>query len=538
MECGCDRRRVAPAQVAQVGAGRREGAADPAMAMAMAVAMAIDRGRARPAMATVWPLRRARASAGAATVSCGKVACGCVRARKWDARRSRGIVPFWPRRDGAAGSRERNDVAAQELDAIDPQAPDAPPPALQPLAYHRELVAYFKRAEAEVWAWAASLEVQQRHAEELRAQLLRQTYRLDEAAHPRAHALCALALQRLELDARVVLYQAGDGAMGASLWHLPGEAHVVLAGAVLERLDEAELLALLGHELAHYKLWSADGGDYLIARRILDHCLADPQAAPSHLESARRYSLHTEIYADRGAALAAGAAIPAVAILVKVHTGLGSVDPVAYLRQAEEIERGDARPSQGESHPESYLRAQALERWWRGADDGDGDGWLRRRLQGPLSLRRADLPDQLALQTLTRRFLARALQAEGLRGDAAQQQARAYFPDWGENEPAAGDDELSEQRIDASVRDYLHSVLLDLALADPDQREAAVLDAARIAARMRGREDFLATLKRDAGYLKRDLAKLTRELDRELDRESAPGNGPEARGDDGPEARA
>ncbi|MGO1000493.1 M48 family metalloprotease [Lysobacter sp. CA196] len=387
-------------------------------------------------------------------------------------------------------------------------------PELAPLPYHAALVAHLKRAEAEVWAWASSLSVQAQHAQELRAELLRKTYRLTAESHPQAHAICATVLQRLGIEAATTLYQASDGAMGASLWYLPGEAHVVLQGPVLERLDETELSALLGHELAHYKLWALDGGDYHTAQRILDHCMADPQAAASHAESARLYSLYTEIYADRGAAIGAQSPTPAIAILVKVHTGLGSVDPAAYLRQAEELESTDGRRSEGHSHPESYLRAQAVERWWRGA--ADTDAWLRLRLQGPLSADRLDLLDQLALSTLTRRFIARLLRIEALGGELAQQQARAYFPDWSADEAVAGDDELSAERIDDSVRRYLHSVMLDFALIDEAQREAAVFEAARLAHTLGSRSEFITALKRDAGFGKRELDKLVRRLDQEL----------------------
>ncbi|MGJ7902527.1 M48 family metalloprotease [Lysobacter sp. 1R34A] len=387
------------------------------------------------------------------------------------------------------------------------------PPELSPLPYHAALVAHLKRAEAEVWAWASSLSVQAQHAQELRAELLRKTYRLTPDSHPQAHAICATVMQRLGIEAAATLYQASDGAMGASLWYLPGEAHVVLHGPVLERLDETELSALLGHELAHYKLWALDRGDYHTAQRILDHCMADPQAAASHAESARLYSLYTEIYADRGAAIGAQSPIPAIAILVKVHTGLGSVDPAAYLRQAEELESTDGRRSEGHSHPESYLRAQAVERWWRGA--ADTDAWLRGRLQGPLSADRLDLLDQLALSTLTRRFIARLLRIEALGGELAQQQARAYFPDWSADEAAAGDDELTAERIDDSVRRYLLCVMLDFALIDEAQRDAAVFEAARLAHSLGSRNEFMAALKRDAGFGKRELDKLARRLDQE-----------------------
>ncbi|WGM37496.1 M48 family metalloprotease [Caulobacter sp. NIBR1757] len=383
-------------------------------------------------------------------------------------------------------------------------------PGLEPLAYHRQVVAYLKAAEPAVWAWASSLGVQEQHARELRADLLRETYRLTPDSHGPVYAACETVMARLGLSAETTLYQAGDGAMNAQLRFLPGEAHVVFHGPVLERLDEGELAALLGHELSHYGLWSADGGDFHTAARILDHTLADPGASPSHIETARLYSLHTELFADRGGALAAGEAGPAISTLVKVQTGLASVDPAAYLGQAGELEAADASVSQAYSHPEIYLRAQAIDKWWR--RDPDLEAWLRRRLHGPLSLDRFDLSDQQALTALTRRFIARFLADEELQSDTVLTQVRAYFPDWTAAEPAAADDELTPERIDDSVRGYLNYVMLDLAIADPDTRDHALARALRQAQAMGGKDAFLAALKADAGLPKSEITSLSRGL--------------------------
>ncbi|KPZ10131.1 Uncharacterized protein ALO40_04342 [Pseudomonas syringae pv. viburni] len=125
---------------------------------------------------------------------------------------------------------------------------------LTPLPYHQQVVDYLKTSEPAVWNWASSLGVRQEHAQDVRAQLLRDTYRLSPETHPDAYQACETALRRLHIQAPATLYQAGDGAMNASLHYLAGEAHVVFYGPILERLDAQELLALLGHELAHYRL--------------------------------------------------------------------------------------------------------------------------------------------------------------------------------------------------------------------------------------------------------------------------------------------
>ena len=382
---------------------------------------------------------------------------------------------------------------------------------LQPLAYHREIVAYLKFAEPEVWAWAASHGIQEQHAREARVNLLREAYRLTAESHPLVHRLCAEVKLLLGVDAAVTIYQAGDGAMNATFFHLPGEAHLVLHGPILQRLDEGELRALLGHELAHYRLWSEDGGDFHVADRILDHVLATAGASASHIETARLFALHTEIYADRGAALAARSADPAITTLIKVQTGLASVDPGAYLQQAQEIQASDVGPSSGISHPEAYLRARALAKWWQ--RDPELASWLHSTLRGPLSLDRLDLAGQAALTVLTRRFIAWFAAHEGLRGsEAVATQVKAYFPDWGSTEAQAELDEFAAARVDDSVRAYLHSVMFDLSFVDDDLRERALIEAAKAARSMDSLDAFTAALKRDAGYGKRDLDKLLKQL--------------------------
>ncbi|MDQ2139081.1 M48 family metalloprotease [Alcaligenaceae bacterium B3P038] len=380
--------------------------------------------------------------------------------------------------------------------------------ALTPLPYHQEIVAHLKAAEPEVWAWASSLRVQAAHAADVRAQLLRDTYRLTPAAHPAVYAAATLACERLGIDAPVTLYQAGASAMNAALYYLPGEVHVVLQGAILERLNEREILAVLGHEFAHYRLWSDAAGDYLAADRILNHNDGASAAPASYTESARLYDLHTELYADRGAALAAGDSAAAISTLVKVHTGIAVVDPTAYLQQALELDDTHARRSAGVSHPETYLRSQAVDMWWR-ADPGLDD-WLQQRLRGPLALHRLDLTDQVALTGVTRGLITYFLQADTVRVDKTIAQARAFFPDWTPEDVPLDPATLTADRLDPSTAEYLHYVMLDLALCDSDVRDAALTRALRIARSWEGVEALTHILKRDLKMNKRQLDKLAR----------------------------
>jgi hypothetical protein len=372
-------------------------------------------------------------------------------------------------------------------------------PALEPLAYHRLIIEHLRQNEPEIWAWGSSQHTREEQVQEMRSYLLRQTYRLDAAAHPEVHEDCAAVLAKLQVDAPVTLYQAADGAMNAALCFVPGEIHLLLQGPVLEKLSREERVALIGHELAHYRLWSIEGGAHYTATTILDHALAYPGAAPSHVETARLFRLHTELYADRGGAVAANAPGPAIAALVKTMTGLLAVDPDAYLRQAAEAEDG-ARASQGDTHPEIFLRAQALDKWWRG--DPALEAWIDKRIRGPLSLAALDLPRQHEATAITRAFLTRLAADPAADPEATGNLVRRYFPDWHPGEGRIEDTVLAAERIDASFRDYLISLSLDVAMADPDSRDAMLSAGARLAASYDGSDAFKTALKRDLKFTK------------------------------------
>lgn len=325
----------------------------------------------------------------------------------------------------------------------------------------------------------------------LREELLRSAYRLEPASHPEVAGAADRAAAALGIRVPVSLWQLeGDPHGNAALLHRPQEAVIAFSGGLLALLADVELTAVVGHELAHHLLWSWRGGELLVADRLLDAVTADARTPPAYLETARRWRLATEVVADRGALLACGDLRAAVGALVKTATGLTTVDPDAYLAQAQAVDpAGGVR--EGRSHPETVLRVGALARW--AADRADGDAALAALLGAGLDLDRLDLTERDQLEDLTRFTVKAMLAAPGVAGDAVLAHARLFFPEL-TTAPAAADTVPVPEVASGSTRRYLSYVLLDLATVDPDLGEAGLAEARKVASAARIGDEFQQVL--------------------------------------------
>lgn len=385
---------------------------------------------------------------------------------------------------------------------------------LTPLPYQQALAAHLQAHEPEVWRWAASGEAREEHAAAVRAELLRNSYRLDATAHPDLHAHARLAAQRLGVTASITLYQARDGAMNAAIHFVPGEAHIVLSGPLLERLQGPELQAVLGHELAHYLLWARDGGKYHVVDRLLHAASADPRADASHLQAARRYALYTEAFADRGGCVACGALEPAVSALIKIETGLTQVNVASYLAQAEEICADPATQTRGASHPEVFVRARAMRLWTE--RQHDAEDWLATALEGPLDLGTLDMLGQQRVGALTRGAIAQLLQRAYLQSEPLLAHARRFFPDFAPPTSAMPPPEP----VPAGLHDYLASVLVDFVAADPELDDVTLAAALGLAEALGCAEPLEQRVVKDLRFPKRSLTRVKRDATALLDKAS------------------
>ena len=370
----------------------------------------------------------------------------------------------------------------------------APKTNLRPLRYHEELADYLRQEESETWTWFDSAQSQADYAESLKLELLKQTYRLEAAAYPDLFAALNDAKARLGLAIPVMVYQSQRSReLNAALYFLPGEAHIVFEGDVLKLLDPGELRGVLGHELAHYVLWSESARRFQVVDRIAQAMAGDPRAEVSHVESARLMRLYTEIYADRGALLVTGDPTTVISGLIKLQTGLTQVDAGSYVRQAEEVFARSKARTEELSHPEAFIRTRAVMLWAEGLPNLEAE--VSRMIEGNPSLDKLDLLGQQRMTRLTRRWLQLFLRPVWFQTDAVRGHGRMFFPDIQFVGEKHQDDELlaALRDVDPSVRDYFCYLLLDFAAVDPEL-EAEPLRAAFALALQLGWDERLETL--------------------------------------------
>ena len=239
---------------------------------------------------------------------------------------------------------------------------------IPPLPYHNRVRDHFRTREPGLWKWFRERETIEALREGVRLDLLKTSVRLARDDRPELYTLADTVATQLGLTDVVTLYQSqGGDAMNARLCFAPGEIHIAFQGLVLERATTDELRALLGHELSHYRFFTADEGEFLTSASILNALTQSEGTEFAHAVTARNHDLYTEILCDRGALAVCGSPLPVISVLVKVETGLSQVNPESYLQQADEIFAQGPVETAGVSHPETFLRARALDLWHRGS---------------------------------------------------------------------------------------------------------------------------------------------------------------------------
>jgi hypothetical protein len=356
---------------------------------------------------------------------------------------------------------------------------------LEPLSYHRRVADTLASREKELWDWFRSDAFADQYKRDAQLRLSKSALQLgrdDNANNARRYELAEVARDKLGLAADVMLYQSQDvgGAPNAMLHYIPEQITVEFSGRVLELLDEDELLDLLGHEIAHYKLYQEEGGRHHTAARLINWICRRDGAQVVWLETARRLSLYTEIYCDIAGYIVTGSRDVSIRCLAKTAADFKDADAKTYLKQAEAILAEEKAASQGFTHPELYIRAKAIAN--REALDPQAfEASLVPLIEGPLDIAALDVLDQTALQDATKALIDVVALPTGNRTDAVMAHARQFFADyrWPDGPGAAA---VALPDMTPQTQDYLGYVLLDLAHCDQERAEdllAAALGVAR-----------------------------------------------------------
>ncbi len=399
-----------------------------------------------------------------------------------------------------------------------PPVPSAFP---EPLPYQWSLCEYLKNEQRELWDWFSSNRVRTEHAENVRLDLLKSTYRIEVDSQAALYARARDLAARFGIEVPITIYQAqAAGEMNAALAYVPGEVHLILHGPVLAALAPVELDAMLAHELAHFVLYHKWDGDFQVTSEIVRALANDRAADPCHLHTARLLGLYTEIFADRGSLVATGDLAAAVTALVKLHTGIAEVSAESYLRQAAEIFSKSRESTRQVSHPELFIRARALQLWETQREAAEAE--ITHMIEGPAALGELDLVGRRKVAGITRRLIGRYLSPRWLQSDLLLAHARQFFEDFAVTEiDANGQEDAgslagSLETTDSELRDYYCYVLLDFAAADRTLEDLP-LSAALVTARQIGLGPrFSEIAAKELGLTKKRFAKIESNADRRV----------------------
>jgi uncharacterized tellurite resistance protein B-like protein len=192
--------------------------------------------------------------------------------------------------------------------------------------------------------------------------------RLTRVVAPRLVALLDRAREKLKFDEPLEMFVGQNPVVNAAAMHRISdeEPHVIsLTSALVERMTDAELGFVLGHELGHlaFRHYRARLAEAAFGRDAQDGSKAPPLLR-RRLESWDRLA---EISADRaGFSVIDGNLEVAVSAFFKLQSGLGPehlrFDIAVFLEQLEALQKLSRRELFAEfSHPATPIRVRALQ---------------------------------------------------------------------------------------------------------------------------------------------------------------------------------
>ncbi|HRG90247.1 MAG TPA: peptidase M48, partial [Chitinophagales bacterium] len=266
--------------------------------------------------------------------------------------------------------------------------------------------------------------------------------------------------------------------------------------------------ALLAHELGHIKLYSIDNGDYHTTSRIVTAIANDSSSEGVFLETGRYYRLYTEIFCDRCALLVTGSETTTQSSLIKIHTGLQQVSAANYLQQAKEILLTGNTASNGDSHPENFIRVLAVHLYHTTPDVADAE--TATLIEHRFDMNALDIFRQKELAAHTRYLLAQFTNPQWVQSDTILALCKQYFSDFSTTTGGQSFD-WKAALFNTNVKEYLAYVLLDLALADPALENVPLGRAFEMAESLDLKTEFAGVVKKEKKLSDKRLRELQAE---------------------------
>ena len=387
---------------------------------------------------------------------------------------------------------------------------------LQTFDYHQKLRDHFK-GRKKTWLWFKEENNKTKQIEELKAELLKNTYRIDKTSHQNLYDWADEACNSLSIDAEVTLYQEHNSLqLNAGISILEKEAHIVFSGNLIGLLSEEEFKALLAHELTHYLFYKMEEEEFEVTQRIALALANDPRSEDTIIETARIFQLYLELFCDDGALKVCQDYRPVVQMLVKIHTGLAEVNAESYISQAREIVKLDSDASLKTSHPESYIRCLALQLRFEGhADYLDK---VRQLIEGELDLNKLDVFKQTAMQNLTQDLLQLIISPGWMNTSAILNMSQQYFSEFHKKSGHKSVTELASklEKATTSVKNYVAYVLLDFAKADREMEGAPMGFTLELSEMLGVRDTYQKVIRKELKLTVREFKVLEEKMMAEL----------------------
>ena len=367
-------------------------------------------------------------------------------------------------------------------------------PTLHTHPYLTKIKDHFK-AQSKIWDFFSARTSRQEEYDEFNANLLKNAYRMNPDTESDLYAKLGEVKAKLDITIPITLYQLQNSTdINAFISFQQQEAHLVFSGPILKLLQGAELTALIAHELSHIKLFTIDNGDYHITNRIITAIANDARSESVFLETARYFRLYTEIFCDLGALIVTDSEEIAQTALIKIHTGLEQVSASNYLQQAKEmLISNEELKSEGDSHPENFIRVLALHFYTSSPESSDSD--ISKLVEFRYDMDRLDIFRQEKLADHTRYLLKEFVSTSWMQTAAILAMCSQYFSDF--HSQIKTDWQWEIEMFNENVREYFSYILLDVAMVDPQMENVPLGRALNFSEQFGFKKEFNSILKKE-----------------------------------------